>query len=38
MKSDELDVELDVYLKLLFEGSNKPGGKENAEERTQPGS
>ena len=38
MKSDELDVELDVYLKLLFEGSNKPVGNENAEERTQPGS
>ena len=35
-RGDALNEELDVYLELLFQGSDKLGGKENAEERTEP--
>ena len=37
-QGNALDEELNVYLELLFEGSNELGGKENTKERTEPAS
>ena len=37
-RCDELGDVVDAYLELLFKGSDKLGGKENAEERIEPAS